>query len=1179
MSSTSRQNNLLLAEDWQKIYQSFRNADFQSYDFDNLRRTMIDYIRTNFPEDFNDYVESSEYLALIDLIAYVGQNIAFRADLNARENFLELAERRDSVLRLARLISYNASRNVAAQGLLKFTTVQTTENVLDSNGRDLAGQYISWNDSSNPNWYDQFIRILNAAFPQTQQFGNPADSATIYGTPTAQYRFNANNTDVPVYSFTKTVAGRGMDFEITSTTFTGETFIYEEPPKIANQIACIYKDDGYGAGSPGTGFFFNFTQGTLNTGTFNITNPSTNESIDIDTQNINNSDVWLYQLSQTSGLESTLWTNIPALTGNNVIYNSLNQSTSTVYAVTTRVGDAVSLNFADGVFGELPNGNFRVYYRISNGLTYTINPADIVNVSVAIPYTSALGTPETLTVSLSLASSVINATASETNASIKQNAPQTYYTQNRMITGEDYNISPLAANLQVAKVKTINRTSSGISRYFDLTDPTGKYSSTNLFADDGVLYQQEYTTGTTFSASGTQVDAAYVQGIIDNTVLPILEDPNLRNFFYSNFVTYTAASLNVSWYQVTKDSNSSSGYIGGTTSGTPFAVGSYTLTDLSFITSGALIKFTAPSYTDSVTGITYYYGYFNTKQNNAYVTFANPSLASAVPSNGVLYLWARVISVNGDGTASGTGTLSTGFGPIVLSKVIPKKAVISEVIPEFSTSLTASVQTSMIDLILSNSTFGLRYDASSTSWQIVFEQNLNTTTPFNLQYQGNNTNTQLDASWILLFSTDTLTYTITERTVRYIFESDAEVTFYFDDSVKIYDIVGSNTVTDTVKVLNINPQPDSVFPLTVDYPWQVVSEYIGQDGYIDPKKVVVTFADPTNSGVVDNPQQFIDIVSPSTNTAYKYIVEKKYEITSGQEDYKYVVNNPLTGPVIIFSTISASYPLSQWTTGQYFYFEDTQIVMQYVPSNTTSQLQPTLDYKVYVGRDGLRFQYVHSADYDSRIDPGASNIMDVYVLTYSYDTAFRQWAATGGSGTEPLPPSQYELNTLLSPNLNLIKSISDEIVYHPVNYTLLFGNLADPNFQATFEVMINPSSAVSSANVTARVLTAINEFFALENWDFGDTFYFTELSTYVMNQLAPDIITFVIVPAQTGQYFGSLFEIKCPNNSIFLSCATTANIQVVSGLTSTNLKTVTGTALAATVASQQITSANYGANS
>ena len=33
---------------------------------------------------------------------------------------------------------------------------------------------------------------------------------------------------------------------------------------------------------------------------------------------------------------------------------------------------------------------------------------------------------------------VDNSTESETNASIKQNAPSTYYTQNRMVTGEDY---------------------------------------------------------------------------------------------------------------------------------------------------------------------------------------------------------------------------------------------------------------------------------------------------------------------------------------------------------------------------------------------------------------------------------------------------------------------------------------------------------------------------------------------------------------------------------------------------------------------------------------------------------------------------------------------------------------------------------------------------------------------
>ena len=47
----STTNRLLVTEDWTKIYQSFRNADFKSYDFETLRKTMIDYLRTYYPED------------------------------------------------------------------------------------------------------------------------------------------------------------------------------------------------------------------------------------------------------------------------------------------------------------------------------------------------------------------------------------------------------------------------------------------------------------------------------------------------------------------------------------------------------------------------------------------------------------------------------------------------------------------------------------------------------------------------------------------------------------------------------------------------------------------------------------------------------------------------------------------------------------------------------------------------------------------------------------------------------------------------------------------------------------------------------------------------------------------------------------------------------------------------
>ena len=126
MALTTRQNTIYEAEDWKVLYQSFINADFESYDFETLRKSMIDYLQLYYPEDFNDYIESSEFIALLDLIAYVGQNISYRVDLNARENFLATAERRESILRLARLVSYNAKRNVNASGLLKLQSIVTS---------------------------------------------------------------------------------------------------------------------------------------------------------------------------------------------------------------------------------------------------------------------------------------------------------------------------------------------------------------------------------------------------------------------------------------------------------------------------------------------------------------------------------------------------------------------------------------------------------------------------------------------------------------------------------------------------------------------------------------------------------------------------------------------------------------------------------------------------------------------------------------------------------------------------------------------------------------------------------------------------------------------------------------------------------------------------------------------
>ena len=1158
MSATDRQNRLLVAEDWKKVYQSFRNADFQSYDFENLRRTMIDYIRQNYPEDFNDYIESSEYLALIDLIAFLGQSIAFRSDLNARENFLELAERRESVLRLARLISYNAKRNIAAHGLLKFTTVQTTQNILDSNGRNLSGQVITWNDPSNANWYDQFIKVMNGAMSTTQQFGNPADKATIYGIPTEQYRLESSNSGIPVFSFTKSIAGRSTAFEIASTTFSEQDYIYEESPRLANKLACVYRNDGRGYGSAGTGFFLYFTQGVLNTGTFTVSQPSTSETVDIDAEGINNSDVWLYRLDK-NGIESEDWTKVPSFEGNNIIYNSLNKNIRNIYAVTTRTGDAVSLSFGDGTFGNIPLGSFRVYYRVSNGQSYVINPQDIRNISISVPYVSNVGQQETLTLTMGLVSSVSNAEVSETNANIKANAPATYYTQNRMITGEDYNVSPLSVSQQIVKVKAVNRSSSGISRYFDLVDPTGKYSSTRLFADDGVLYKEDFESYTRFS----YVNKTDIEGIIYNDIFSLLQKIELRNYYYSKNIIKVASSLNVIWEPVTTDLNYSTGYIKSNTDNVIYKVGSFTATDLKYLKVGSLIRFAAP-YDQTATPAVEQY--FDTTNDNTLENGAD-TIAGAVR-----YLWAEVVSVVDDGTALGTGKLSTSFGPIALNRVIPPGAFITQIIPKLRTTIETSTITTINDLIFSNKPFGLRYDATAQSWKIVFESNLNTTNNFNLGNQGDTTNKQRDSSWLLLFTTDNEFYTVTTRESRFIFESDQQLRFYVDSANKIYDSRTNSLVKDLIKILSINTRPDNTIPFTIDYNWDIVSEFTGLDGYVDNKKIVVTFADSDDNGAVDDPELFETIVAPLVNTTTKYIIQEKYTISQGQEDYKYVTNDD--NKVVIISSESAVTNWSAYENNTYFYFIDTDVVKKF--NSITGKLIPTLDFKVYPGRDKLKFQYIHSADYDSRIDPGVSNLIDVYVLIKNYDTEFRQWVA-GADIAKPLPPSSDEIYNIVAPSLNLIKSISDEVIYHPVNYKILFGSLASPELQAIFKVTKTPGQIISDNDIKSRIIVLINEFFALENWDFGDTFYFTELAAYVVSKLAPYISNFVIVPRKSGLNFGSLFEIKASNNQLFISSATVDDIEIITGITTSNIKSVSGTATdTATTSQQSITSSTYG---
>jgi len=1131
MSSTDRQNRLLLAEDWKRVYQSFRNADFQSYDFDNLRRTMIQYLRENYPEDFNDYVESSEYLALIDLIAFLGQNISYRIDLNARENYLELAERRESVLRLARLLSYNPKRNQPANGLLKIQNIRTSEEVRDSNNVNLKGQTITWNDPANSDWYEQFIKVMNTALPVNGTFGRPSKKANIAGVDSEQYRFNSTNIDVPTFQFNKTIDGRAVRFEIVSTDITDT--IIEEAPFPGNNFALLYRDDGKGPTSSNTGFFSHFRQGTLDVGIFTINTYSSNQAVAIETPLINNSDVWLYSLDSV-GNEKELWSKVDSLQGNNVIYNSLDKNERNVYSVLTRVDDRVSLVFSDGVFGNIPTGQFKTYFRTSLNERVIITPNDFRGITITVPYLSKRNKLENLTITYNLKYTVDNSAVSETTASIKQNAPTTYYTQNRMVTGEDYQVAPLGINQQIVKVKSVNRISSGISRYFDLVDATSKYSQTTLYGNDGVVYKEYQHKKDGFNFT-TRTD---VEGAVENVIVPILNDKKIRNYYFDKFNRIITRDLGVNWVQSTKETNLSSGYFKNIED-VPSTLGSFTGSILSLVTVGSLIKVIAPGFVEKTNpeDLDTSTNHFNAK--GELVSGPVKLLGDSY------YKWVKVVRING----TGFEPTADGLGAVILNDIIPTGAILFEIKPPLANNLETGVKQQIIDQIFSYKTFGLRFDQVTSSWKIVTENNLSLGTEFSTGKTGDVTNQNLDASWLVLFETNGERYTITYRSMRFVFESDNEIRFYYDSSDKIYDNKTGKIVKDSITVLNINPQADNPAPFTQDFNWEIVDAYRDVEGYVDSKKLEVSYFDDDEDGVVDDADLFEEIVSPEVNPTNKYIIFKRLVTTDGVEDFNYFSNNNDT--VIILNSKTEVQPFSTYNDGQVFYYIDTDVFE--VLDKTTLKLSITAEYKARLGRDNLKFRYIHAASSNSRIDPSASNLIDMYLLTRNYDNDYRQWL-TEKSSNKPLPPSSDQLFIEYGAQLNKIKSLTDEIIYHPVKYKILFGSEADQELKAKFKIVKNADKVLNDNDIKTRVITAINQFFALDNWDFGETFYFSELSGYVINNLAPDISSFIIVPIQENQSFGSLYEIKSEADEIFISGASVDDVEIIDAITASRLK-------------------------
>jgi hypothetical protein len=886
---------------------------------------------------------------------------------------------------------------------------------------------------------------MNSVLQFGNQYGSPKKQTSVNNI--TQQFYDLNNTVNQIkYDINGLANGKSSTYNIVSVDLE-DNVVYEKSPNPTNAFGLYYKNSGLGLSNKDTGFFFAVKEGTLAFQDTSITDAIDNQTIDINVENINNSDVWV-QTINTNGSVVKDWTNVKNVNAYaNTSYNGVIASNRDIFSVKTRQNNQVSVNFADQTFGNAPRGIIRVWYRVSKNESYVVRPDDLSNKKITVEYNGIDGNNYTATITLQLKTSITNASSAETLDSIKQNAPLAYASQNRLVTANDYNTILGYQTSSVVKVKSLNRTFSGHSRYVDFTDPTGEYSNLLINGTDGRLYEKDLVK------SKTTVVGQNKDYIFEKYVKPQLSDFDLINLYYTKFTSAFSSlksSAPYSYAPITDVSNA--GFGNNAFRWNAPGTNLYTANTGYFLPTGSSVVQRVGKTASN---------YLNQIRVGAMVKFILNDGTGNHKWAKVLNVFAYGLGVDKTGVQLGeaSGLRSNGLGSITLDTNIPDNSFLDIIIPPFPRLFKTKESNIITTYLEAKRTFALTFDYENQSWEL--DSDPGSSTPNPAEVFSKNT-------WLIYFSFSGGKYNIYTRATQYILESSS-VAFTNVSMNSGLDSLTKKKARDTVEFTS------------------VVNGAITTSG-----KMHVSGIEQDSNGVIDASHIFLSLVD---------------------DNFDNRPDNPL-----VFTDIVGSSVLTGTTTP---------------------------------GKEALRFEWRHVAADREIVDPSYTNIIDVYVLDKTYDTNYRNWLMTN-DGEEPIPPSSNALATNFT-GIEKQKMISDTILYKPVKYKTLFGPSAHSSLRATFNVVKVKGSNVVDSEVRANVVKAVNEFFAVSNWEFGETFYFTELAAYVHKELSMSISSFTIIPHGASSVFGELFEITPKVDEMFLPDVSVDDIDIVNNVvTKTN---------------------------
>ena len=93
---------------------SNRQINYLSKDFDSIKADLIDYVKRHFPSDWRDFNDASGGMALLEMIAYVGDILSFNIDRQVNEAYINRAVEVKNVVSLAENFGYTPKNTTPA---------------------------------------------------------------------------------------------------------------------------------------------------------------------------------------------------------------------------------------------------------------------------------------------------------------------------------------------------------------------------------------------------------------------------------------------------------------------------------------------------------------------------------------------------------------------------------------------------------------------------------------------------------------------------------------------------------------------------------------------------------------------------------------------------------------------------------------------------------------------------------------------------------------------------------------------------------------------------------------------------------------------------------------------------------------------------------------------------------